>query len=809
MKSRGLILVSRVVPKKYFFLSCRALSSSLLSPSSQEPARHQRSHHDPFFKASEAHPRFFSSAHYSNDDFNGNGDRSITIVEEEYDAMANEKFEGDEDSFEDKIIFKKTRQVKELHKEQQEEYKRIWLDPSTNLSDRVNRFLNRQLGNMHPLDIKLASVDLIRECGKMKSFEGMKLAHDILDRILEEKHFVNNGSSNGFQSLIFITQRPFKVLMYGWANLCQKVTLAPQRMREILDLMIQEAEYDDKILRELKSGGADKEVLSDLQSCEPTVDIFNTLLQGLVQASFRSVAAAGEAEKVLTRMMRQNHKRKWHTKPNSKSFTLAISAYSKTRHVSAGKRAEAILRRMIQYHEQEMALYQEETGVAYDPYEVINNKRRIVTPDTVVYSAVIQAHGQSNAKGSAERSLGLLSELLEQSHKNPALTPDAFLFANTINSFARMASNKKSPKARMEAAERAEDVLWLMVEELRNLKEAKSDKAEKDEDTKPSTIEIPIVDMKKSSTGFQISVVPFNACLSAWAQSNAPKSAMRAEELLHKMLSPDLKVTPNTTSFNTCMQAWARASRKDTNAPGKAEDLLKLLTSLETDNDRIADVQSFTTVMSAYAKSKRKDKAIQCRRLFESLLSSTVVDKKQITAVPFTVLLNAVEHSSSGGIGDGGDSDFSHDSIEDDPYTIALETYRELQEDLYNLGVQVDHLSYATMLGVLEKHTSVDSVERRQRIERVFEDACSNGQVSNRLLEVLFRVCPSQDMLQSLLQTPDPKSIANVNALPREWTRHVPQKFRKLEQQGPKRYNNSSRRGNTQRKQKNKYSAEK
>ena len=79
-------------------------------------------------------------------------------------------------------------------------HKRIWLDPNTTIQDRVNRFVNQRLGTLHPLDITLASVDLIRECGKMKSFEGMKYAHDILDRLLEEKRHINSASYSNNES---------------------------------------------------------------------------------------------------------------------------------------------------------------------------------------------------------------------------------------------------------------------------------------------------------------------------------------------------------------------------------------------------------------------------------------------------------------------------------------------------------------------------------------------------------------------------------------------------------------------------------
>lgn len=690
--------------------------------------------------------------------------------------------------------------------------KRIWLDPNTTIQDRVNRFVNQRLGTLHPLDITLASVDLIRECGKMKSFEGMKYAHDILDRLLEEKRHVNSASySNNSKQhqLVWISERPFKVLMYGWANLCQTTPLAPQRMREIIELMIQEAEYDKVIKLELSKQGQESTSLENQKeeefqtilenvSCQPTIEIYNTMLQGLVNASSRSIAAAGEAEKLLNTMRGRNRKRGWHTKPNSKSFTLAITAFCQTNHRTAGDRAEAILRQMIQYHKVEKDLYYQETGEEYNVNDVKENKRKIVTPDTVSYSAVIQAHAQSDKESSAEKALNLLSELLSQSNDNPALSPDAFVFANTINAYAKMAGRKKTRKGRLEAAEKAEYILWLMVEVLKQTTEKHEEKSTEIGTKNP----------------FQLNLIPFNACLHAWAQSNVPESALRAEKLLQEMLKPKFQemsggIQPNTSSFNTCMTVWAKASRRVSNAPEKAEQLLNMMATGidEKGNDTKdktnrairakPDVRSYCIVMSAYAKSNRKDKASQARRILNTLLS---LRPENLTAVPFTTVLNAVAHSSTDVEGDqqADLQDWEEDdesTINTDPYTIALETYLELQEDTYNIGVKADHIAYTTMLDVLGKHTEKDSIERRQRIESVFDDARMSGQVSSLVLHSLLKVCPSQDMIEALLEYTEPNSIQNINVLPREWTRNVGPKYRKLENKN-KRYQGKKKKRN-------------
>eukprot|EP00536_Pseudo-nitzschia_multiseries_P007417 jgi/Psemu1/195623/e_gw1.175.82.1 len=649
---------------------------------------------------------------------------------------------------------------------------RIWMGPETSIEQRVSRYVNQPLGSIHHLDIELTSVDLMRECGKLNSFEGMKNAQEILDRIIEEKKFVNESEDD--LPLIVIPDRPFKQVMYGWANMCQKVKVAPQRMREVLELMIEEAEYDKTIRKTV--GDPQVKNTASRTSCEPTVDIYNTLLQGLSQAAARSIQAAIEAEHVLKIMDKANRNRGWHTKPNTRSYSLVLNAYNKSRHATGGDRAESVLRTMIERHEYEKNEYLEEYGVEYNIFDPDPYRRKIVTPDTIAYTTVIQAHVNSDSPDSAEKALVLLNEMVNS--ENPLLEPDAFAFASTINAFSKMAAQKKNPKDRVKAAECAEDILWMMVEEMKNK-----------------------TDVNKL-TG---SIVPFNACLNAWAQSFTRESPHRADDLLHRMLDPELQeiaeIYPNTVSFNTCMQAWAKACKfGETAAPEKAEELLSLLIELSNEDgdnpesgrnwDLRPDVRSYVTVMNAYALSRKEDCVFHTRRLFSDLIEGRGKNDK-INASPFTIILKAAANVKTSSHGAEGEEHAfgSLDDQEDegapvvDPYSIALQTYSELLKDTYNLGVDADHFAFAEMLAVIGNHTSIESIERRQRIEEVFGDACQAGQVSSLVVRAMQKACPNDGMLRELLRLRGNDSVASiesVNSFPRQWTSRVPQEFRRV-----------------------------
>jgi hypothetical protein len=576
-------------------------------------------------------------------------------------------------------------------------------------------------------------------------------------------------------------------------------------MREVLALMIQEAEYDKltkrKVIQERRKLNdpllQEKDAQDDLYegiSCEPTVGIYNTLIQGLSQAATRSIQSAIEAEEVLSTMEKMQRKHGWHTKPTTRSYSLVLDTYANCRHKTSGVRAEAVLRKMIQQHDQDREVYFQQYDEEYNARDPDANRRNIVTPDTIAYTTVMKAYKYSDAPDSAERSLALLSELLHAD--NPAIRLDGFPFAVTISAYASKAEKKKSAKERFDAAQQAEDIWWLMVEEIK-----KNVSSEGDDDNSSSD--------QNSLSG---DIVPFNAALNAWAVSFTPDSPRRAEDLLYSMMEPELqeltKIHPDTVSLNTVMQAWAKAAKvQKEDAPERAEELLKLMKDFslkENLGKKISpNVQSYVTVMNAYAVSRREDSVFHVRRLLNDLLEEGravyLDDGAKINAVPFTIVLKAASKAQSKQMNDKTSSEEdvdydvfgTHDLDErntnnissSDPYTIALETYAGVQNDVHNVGVTADHFFFAAMLDVIAEHTDIDSIERRQRIEEIFYDACQAGQVSSLVVRSIQNACPNEVLMKEVLQLrrdDDVVSIESVNVFPKQWTRLVPPEFRRV-----------------------------
>lgn len=260
----------------------------------------------------------------------------------------------------------------------------------------------------------------------------------------------------------------------------------------------------------------------------------------------------------------------------------------------------------------------------------------------------------------------------------------------------------------------------------------------------------------------------------------------------------------SVVSFNSVLSAWSHCGVYYPDAPQKAEELLKLqldlLESGSLGKSATPDTQAFSVVISTYARSNLPDKVQQAYRLLQQMLAGVSEGKVlpgKNNVIPFTGVLNAAAHPSSKSNKGGSDtnnkqSTSTSSAIEtpgedfntiqsDDDYSIALQTYREMKEDVYNIGCKPDHMTFSTMLYVVDAHTQKGSIERRQMVQTLFEDACAAGEVSRLVLKALRSVCPDSTLYASLLGSSElAASIKTVDELPRTWTRNVSQNYRIL-----------------------------
>lgn len=407
------------------------------------------------------------------------------------------------------------------------------MDPHKSLKNRVASFV--QAVSIPPGAFAAKKVAMfVTECCKEKSLQGMQWAHEIVDRLMVEKRrLLTQG--------VFVTipENVLNSVMYGWVVRAREDKVAQRRMKELLEMTVSEALEDIRVFEnsmastddgdgrsqflELGPGQKEGPLLS-----EPTVQIFNTYLRGISFAARKSPAISQQCETVLNDMTKYNRKNGWHTRPNTRSFTHAISAHSNSARRDSGENALRIFRWMQNEHDAQKEEYFKEYGMPYDVKYPDSNRRIIVTPDIVAYTTTISAMVRSIRD--ASEAIGLLQAALQ----TEGLTPDAGLFAIVIHAFARLADKEKTPSKRLSAASQAEEVLWLMVREL----------APESADGQKK------LDFRSSKS--KDLLMGFNACLDAWSKSYHEESAPKCEELLQTMLTGNL-VEPNTVSFNSCL----------------------------------------------------------------------------------------------------------------------------------------------------------------------------------------------------------------------------------------------------------------
>ena len=479
-----------------------------------------------------------------------------------------------------------------------------WFDTHRPLDVRINELLD--VDTIHPADIVHPMMeDLIKQCCRatngQNAIAGLQRGQEVLYRCLVEKRRYQMTTD----LKLFVPQKLFQTLIFGWSKIAHKEYVAQARMKEIIQLAIEEGKMDDAFLHTKLSVPRTKRIASDIY---PTVYLFNTYLIGLGNASKITPQAALDSEAILFDMVEYNRTMGWHTKPNTRSYTHVIMAYANTQHVAAGRRAFKILQQMKEVHAAEKDAYEERYQIPYNYLSPKENKHQIVTLDAATYSATLKALQISN------RSPELVMDLLVEAGQAPGVVLDAMLFVVTITSLAGIIDKEINAMQRIKLAQEAESILRTMIqhgtttgfqklavgkafeyeiEESRTHLFDDEDQNENENDTDHAdnvgsgdsqAIESSIenddisltndIDHKSDPTnvnhasevdashpGLHYQTVEesrksmqigYNACIHAWAQSYCSEGAIRCEELLQEMLDSK-DVLPNTATFNTCL----------------------------------------------------------------------------------------------------------------------------------------------------------------------------------------------------------------------------------------------------------------
>ena len=702
------------------------------------------------------------------------------------------------------------------------------------------------VGRLHPSDVLHGLTPLLKDCCLVQTDEGMRTARSLLERLGREKREINAALLRELRDRVaeqgggpcdaaevapplVVAALPFHILMHGWARMSGRGVHrdGPKKIDEIIEWMGREDQYDAQIrgdfeaLVQADDGGEEEEEQRrrrrrNLPSCQPTTASYNTLLTAYTYASKQDRLAGKKAEQVLRMMSRRHREGGWHCKPNARSFGLAISAHARSDRYKSAIFALHVLNDMKAMHEAERERYEAEVGAPYDVADPDGNAWRIVTPDNIAYTTVISAFASADAKGYAQRAEDVLFEMIDSRDKY-GIHVDSPAFDACIRGWSAAAKRMGNPKARFEAAERAEAMLQLMEEmALEHQSNGEEAKDQDREDAVGNDEEPSRDDRGKSVNPLAPTTRTYNAVLSAWARSDIKEAAPRAEELLYKMLATvvppgaeaadgdsdsDALATPSPNtcssgiavpppdriSFNTVISAHARSF-----SPGAAErgeELFDMMYELYHSGRMGEEIKpradTYSTVINAWARSRdREGQTASARRLLDVMIEKFRGGEEDMAPniLSYTSVLNAAvnEAMKEENIGADETDEKPGDNVDqpfddDSAYSIAMRTYQQMKSDAHDCGVQPDHITYATMMKVVGGNTAKESPERKSMLEAIFEDACASGRLSSHVMKELRLAAPDVSLLERLLRSrklaTSEKSI--FHELPKRWTRNV------------------------------------
>lgn len=528
------------------------------------------------------------------------------------------------------------------------------------------------------------------------------------------------------------------------------------------------------LLRVTAGGYQNDNGTSDMLSRGMKIDrkSFNWLIDSWMFSG--ELDAPDKANALLARMeeLYQNSSNPNLFQPDVRSYTKVINAISRSSRPDSGEMADRVMERMES--------------------QFLSGKNDAAKPNTHTYTALVEAHANSGAEGSALRAEEICETMVQKwQDGDPDVTPTSRSFNAAINAWAKSGEKAGGQQAANlfeqmmevyesgnqdvkpnafnfnsvmaawancrdeESAERAEDLLHRMEEQY-----------------------------KAGDLGVKPTTVSYNAVIDAWAKSGGDDGAGRAEQLLRRMeelfeSGENVDAKPNVRSFNSVINAWAKSGRED--AASKAEGVLDLMEFLyETGNKDVRpDVHSFTTVIngkylscgdsrtrrlshgvsinSAWARSQRTGKAERTLNLFREMIKLHEAGNEQLrpNIVAYNAVLNACAFTS-------GETRENNKAVE-----IAHSVLQHIESEKYS---NPDQVTYGTFLKVIANQMP-DCDSRTKVVAAVFRKCCKEGQVGNLVIQQLKAM--AGDELFRLLVGRGIEEEFKIEDLPHEWRCNV------------------------------------
>jgi len=344
-------------------------------------------------------------------------------------------------------------------------------------------------------------------------------------------------------------------------------------------------------------------------------------------ANYRSVpssardraTAADEAEKLLFWMedLARSGKND-DAVPCTLAYSLTMDAYAKSRHMDAGRKAEAIFRRL------ESASLLEMDSARQNNDQGKSQSSRNIAPNKFCYNILINAYSRQGRRGgvfdSAERILTEMEKRFEET-SDEAIRPDVVSYSSTISAMAR--ADRKGY-----GSVRAENILNRMedadiVPNTITFNSCLKCWAKSRDDRAPARAEALVKRMEELDKAGNANVRPdrisFNTLIHTFANAGKAEMAQRAEALLNRMErfaeEGNDELSPNLFSWNSCIEAWSKADVSY--SAEKAYSILRRLILLQREGKTNIhpDKFSFNTVILALSRSSAPEAAVRAEEL--------------------------------------------------------------------------------------------------------------------------------------------------------------------------------------------------
>ena len=286
----------------------------------------------------------------------------------------------------------------------------------------------------------------------------------------------------------------------------------------------------------------ERRVKQGYPNCRPNVRTYNAVIDAYARGHH-----VDEAEKLLNQMINRYEAGDAKVKPDGFTFNAVINAWTRSRRKDCGSRAEAILKRLLEFHEMNPD----------------------VKPDSRSFSHIIDYYARSRECDAGKKAEWLLMGMIKMYERGYVdVLPNIFPFTAVISTYAK-AQDK-------DAGINSERVLHRLEHFNKKFK------------------------IKQLAPNAFV----MNTVLHAWSKSGHPMPGKRVEEILTYMEEEYTQgnkiLEPNTRSYGLALASWAKSLSPD--KAEKARYVLERMKKACVGNGVVTmNVHCYNTVLNAAA----------------------------------------------------------------------------------------------------------------------------------------------------------------------------------------------------------------